>query len=65
MNLAQKIKEYFVSAQVELKKVVWPTKRETYRYSLAVIGVSLGVALFFGLLDFVFNFGLENLILMR
>lgn len=65
MSLTQKIREYFVSARVELKKVVWPTKRETFRYSVAVIGVSLGVALFFGILDFVFNLGLEQLIFTR
>ena len=65
MNIIAKIVDYFKTAKVELKKVVWPTKKDTTRYSLIVIGMSLGVAIFFGLLDFVFNIGLEKLIILR
>lgn len=38
----------------ELKKVVWPTKREVIRLTFVVIAVSLFVGLFLGGLDFVF-----------
>lgn len=65
MSIGSKISEYFATSKVELQKVVWPTKRDTYRYSIAVIGVSLAVAIFFGVLDYVFNLGLENFILTR
>lgn len=62
MNILNKVAEYFRTSQVELKKVVWPSKKETTRYSLIVIGMSLGVAIFFGILDFIFNLGLTKLI---
>ncbi len=62
MNITNKVTEYFRTSQIELKKVVWPSKKETTRYSLIVIGMSLGVAIFFGILDFVFNLGLTKLI---
>jgi len=65
MSIGAKIADYFKTAQVELKKVIWPTKKETTNYSLAVIGVSLGVAIFFGILDIIFNLGFEKLISFR
>ena len=57
----EKITAYFRSAWAEIKKVAWPTKKETYNYTLLVIGVSLGFAIFLGALDYVFNFGLSFL----
>ena len=45
-----------------MKKVVWPTKKQTTTYTLIVIGLSLGVAIFFGILDYAFNLGLEKII---
>ncbi|MGD0857032.1 MAG: preprotein translocase subunit SecE [Dehalococcoidia bacterium] len=39
----------------ELKKVVWPTRQETIRLSLIVIGLCLVVGLFLGLLDYGFS----------
>lgn len=45
---------YFKNSKMELKKVVWPTKKEAFNYTWLVIGVSLGVALFLGILDFLF-----------
>ncbi len=46
----------------EMKKVTWPTKKETYSYTLLVISISLAVAAFLGALDYVFSFGLEILL---
>ncbi len=57
-----KINNYIKESVIELKKVTWPTKKETYRYTFMVIGLSLLVAIFLGALDFVFNLGLETLI---
>jgi len=45
-----------------MKKVTWPTKKETYNYTLLVIGVSLGVAIFLGALDYIFSWLLELVI---
>lgn len=46
----------------EFKRVNWPTRRETMRYTLFVIVFSVGVALFLGFLDFVFSRVIERLV---
>jgi preprotein translocase subunit SecE len=60
-----KIINYIKASIEEMKKVTWPTKKETYNYTLLVIFISLGVALFLGLLDLVFTKGLEYLIINK
>ncbi len=45
-----------------MKKVTWPTKKETYNYTLLVIGISLAVAVFIGVLDYAFSEGFSFLI---
>ncbi|MBI2037971.1 MAG: preprotein translocase subunit SecE [Candidatus Magasanikbacteria bacterium] len=57
------IKNYFVGSYQEMKKVNWPTKSQTINYSLLVIGMSVGMALFLGLLDYIFNGAITNLFL--
>jgi len=59
MNAINAIKDYFVGSISEMKKVVWPTKKQTTTYSLIVIIMSIGIAIFFGFLDYFFNMGLE------
>lgn len=51
----EKITAYIKQSVEELKKVTWPTKKETYHYSLAVILVSAAVAVFLGGLDYLFS----------
>jgi preprotein translocase subunit SecE len=46
------IKRYFKGAVQELKKVNWPTRKETTRYTLGVLGLSFAVAIILGLVDF-------------
>lgn len=58
-----KISQYIKASFAEMKKVTWPTKKETYNYTIMVIGVSLGVALFLGLLDIFFGWGLEFIVI--
>jgi len=50
-----RITNYLKGVNTELKKVNWPTKQETTKYTLIVIGVSLAVAIFLGSLDFLFT----------
>ena len=57
------IKNYFVGSFHEVKKVTWPTKTQTINYSILVIGLSVGMALFLGLLDYIFNLGITKLFL--
>ncbi|MFA6447695.1 MAG: preprotein translocase subunit SecE [Patescibacteria group bacterium] len=51
MTIFDKIIDYFRSSKNELTKVSWPSKQDTIRYSTLVIGISVGVAVFFGVLD--------------
>ncbi|HMB25998.1 MAG TPA: preprotein translocase subunit SecE [Patescibacteria group bacterium] len=56
MNLTQnKLVNYLSESKQELKKVTWPTKKETIKHTLIVIGLSLFVAAFLGILDFIFS----------
>jgi len=60
--MLSKLKTYFIESYLELKKVNWPTRQETIRLTLVVIGTSLAVALFLGALDIAFSLGLQTLI---
>ncbi|MCD6550547.1 preprotein translocase subunit SecE [bacterium] len=50
-----KLATFLKEVYLEIKKVNWPTKQEALKYTLIVIGVSAGVALFLGGLDFIFS----------
>ncbi|MEK7623306.1 MAG: preprotein translocase subunit SecE [Patescibacteria group bacterium] len=56
------IQTYLVESIAEIKKVIWPTRKQTINYTLLVVGLSIGVAIFFGVLDYIFSLGLEQLI---
>ncbi|KKW12401.1 MAG: Preprotein translocase, SecE subunit [Candidatus Jorgensenbacteria bacterium GW2011_GWB1_49_9] len=58
-----KLKTFLLESRQELKRVNWPSRQETVRYTLFVIGLSIGLALFLGLLDFIFIKILQKLIL--
>ncbi|MBI5465374.1 preprotein translocase subunit SecE [Candidatus Gottesmanbacteria bacterium] len=44
---------FLKEVKAELSKVVWPTRKETVRLTLVVIGVSLAVGIFLGGIDFI------------
>jgi len=59
----KKIPSFLEEVKLEIKKVNWPSKKEIFKDTLIVIGVSLGLAIFLGGLDFLFTTLLNNLIL--
>ncbi|OHA00948.1 MAG: preprotein translocase subunit SecE [Candidatus Sungbacteria bacterium RIFCSPHIGHO2_02_FULL_47_11] len=61
--LFQRLTTYLKEVRIELKKVTWPTREETTRYTLTVIVVSIMVAIFLGGLDVVFQFVLNTFVL--
>ncbi len=61
--MANKIVSYFRESRDELKKVVWPSRNETIKYTLLVLGISLFTALFLGAADFGLNIAVEQLII--
>lgn len=58
-----KIITFLKEVRMEMKKVNWPTREQTIRYTLIVLGVSVAVALFLGGMDFIFNLLLKEFIL--
>jgi preprotein translocase subunit SecE len=57
-----KITEYLKETKTELKHVIWPTRGQTILYTLIVIVLSVLIAYFLGIFDFLFSRGLEKLI---
>lgn len=60
--MANKLVSYIKESKEELKKVTWPTRRETVKHTLIVIGVCAVVAAFLGLADYLLNIGLTKII---
>ncbi len=54
MNIGEKIKLFFKEVIIEGKKVDWPSKEQTIKYTALVLGISAGVAIFLGALDYGF-----------
>ena len=48
----QSLYNYFVNARTELRKVSWPTRKETITTGIVVFVVVIVVSLFLGLVDF-------------
>jgi preprotein translocase subunit SecE len=57
-----KLATYLKESMAELKKVTWPTKLQTQNYTLLVLGVTIAMALFLGIVDQIFNLGLKALL---
>jgi len=58
-NIPQFLKE----VRSELTKVTWPTKGQVVQYTMVVIAISLAVAAFLGVLDFIFEWLLNRFII--
>jgi preprotein translocase subunit SecE len=53
--MVQRIKTFFTESWTELRHVNWPTRQEAVRLTSVVIGISLGIAVFLGLFDYLFT----------
>jgi preprotein translocase subunit SecE len=58
-----KIDSFLKEVRIEIRKVNWPTTKETIRYTLIVLGVSVVTAIFLGGIDFLFTNFLNKFIL--
>jgi preprotein translocase subunit SecE len=58
-----KLTTYLTETKTELKRVVWPSRQDTVKYTLIVIGISAVIAVFLGALDFLFQYLLEVFVL--
>jgi len=58
-----KLVQFLKEVRVELAKVSWPTRNQTVLYTLVVIGISLFMAAFLGLLDFGYKLIIDKFLL--
>lgn len=52
--------QYLKDTRGELRHVAWPTRTQTVVYTILVVMVSVGVALYLGLFDFLFTNALSR-----
>ncbi len=57
-----KITDYLKDTKTELTHVIWPKRSQTLYYTLVVIVLSVVIAYFLGIFDFIFSRGLEKVI---
>ena len=50
-----KLSAFLQESRQELNRVNWPTRQETVKLTLVVIGLSIGLSFFLGALDFAFT----------
>lgn len=59
-----KIIEYFRETKIELKHVIWPSRKQTLFYTVIVVVLSALTGYYLGVFDFIFSRGLERIILL-
>ena len=56
------ISRYIRETRGELRKVTWPSREESWRLTIIVVGVTALMALFFWVFDFAFSSAIQGLI---
>jgi preprotein translocase subunit SecE len=51
----KKIINFFKEVREEMEKVSWPSKKDVFKNTLIVIGISVILAIFLGGFDFIFT----------
>ena len=57
-----KVTQYLKDTKTELKHVIWPNRRQTFYFTLIVIILSVAIAYYLGVFDFIFSAGLGKII---
>lgn len=60
--MIKKISTFFKEIKIELDQVEWPTKERTKELTILVLFITAFIAIFTGLLDFVFRYTISLLI---
>ena len=56
------IKDYFKGVKLEMKKVVWPSRKQIVNNTLVVLATVLVIGIIIWVLDLIFQFGLFQFI---
>lgn len=62
MSVIKATTKYFRDSFLEMKNVVWPSRRQVLMHTILVIIFSLFIAAFLGSLDMIFAFILEKVL---
>ena len=54
--------QYLRDTRAELRHVAWPTQQQTILYTIMVVLISVGIALYLGFFDYLFTTGLSRLV---
>lgn len=57
-----KIAKFFKEVSSEMKKVVWPSKKQVIKNTIIVIAAVIIIGIFIWLLDLLFGYGLNTFI---
>ncbi|HPM39143.1 MAG TPA: preprotein translocase subunit SecE [Candidatus Pacearchaeota archaeon] len=57
-----KIEKFLSGPMSEIKKITWPTRKETIKYTFTVIAICVFVALILGLFDLLYMRLIESFI---
>ena len=60
--LGRRGREFLSESLFELRKVVWPTRQETWRITLVVMGVVAVISLILSLFDWIISMGIKFLL---
>lgn len=60
-----KIVRFFKELKSEMKKVVWPSKKQVIKNTLIVIASVIIIGIVIWALDMIFSFGLEQLVKIK
>jgi len=63
MKIFTKITTFLKEVRLEMKKVNWPSRQETIRKTMVVIGISVAIAIFLGAIDFILTTLLNKFVL--
>lgn len=58
----KRVTNYIKSSMDELKRVIWPTRKQAIVLTIVVLGFTAAVALYLAVFDYIFKLGLERLI---
>ncbi len=63
--LITRLVSYIKDSLHELRRVVWPTRKQAITHSIAVVVMSIAVAAFLAGLDIVFSVGIQKLLQVK
>ncbi len=63
-GIGTKLSNFLKEVRLEVRKINWPTRKETIKFTLVVLGFSTAVAILLGGLDFIFS-AILRLIIIR